>query len=903
MKTKFLLSTMALAALMSGCSNDMWNDNAANVSDLENRRVAGKVEFSIENGTSTRMEETESGAINFSADDKISAALMDEFKGQYPVTSFVNYMQTNYPFVQEGNSWVTEGVLLEGNYFFSYPFNACVQNRGALTNTVPVDQYAYDRTTGKVSTMQSYVDNQFYLGYAYINADGNCVECNEVPTIKENIKLEKVHAYPVFRFINQTGAPEDKPLKVYKISLRKKDASMFYNTVAVFPKTKKFNKNNALNDETGKYDLWETAVFNPNMPGNDINSVNVMPFDCGKVNSTTLEYNLHFPENGYEIKNWTSFEACMVVPAGVYGEMEVVLYTNEGVGTYPVFMPATGEDYQVQSGMYKLSPYKKSLTTIRFDITSLSTNKTDFTVQTTENLIEYLKYIEPAGNSVKLNITTVGSKVELNQEVYEILKNKNLKINLNGAIVIPAGVPEDAIDRINFYAAGSSVINNGTQKVTNVPAVDRGLTEASNVTIVNNGNLTLEANMPNSWIMNNATLTVVDSDIFRLYNGEDARATVTEKLTTIDLFNAGQLTINKDAAVNVLHSFSNAGMITNNGALNIWPMNVSGFEFEYSDSDIEVNDGKYQVYYYVYNALVAADAQASNAGVIENNGVIDSKGVIADKVVTESYTAGGLVNVEFTSQTQNGAVSSLINLGSGVIKNNANGRITNMSNFALLVPDRTSYTSLVMLANLPTLYVDLYDVFKAYLQNDFIGQNGYTVNGFIDMSLNDGADVDAQAVIRDNITKEDIKPFDGHNQIIYVKRTGKVDISINTPKYINTLWLENVSGEAQGDISGYTLWLDGNNSILVKSGKTLKLGFTAIEGTTRFYGEGTTVLTDNVIVAKGSTLTVDNKWTSDTAVEIYAKGAKVNEGGKIGDNITIDYTSLADYVGPWVILK
>lgn len=899
MKTKLLLSTMALAALMSGCSNDEWNENAANVSGLENRRVAGKVEFSIADGTSTRMEETESGAIIFSADDKISAALMDEFKGQYPVTNFVNYMQTNYPFVQESNSWVSEGVLLEGNYFFSYPFNACVQNRGALTNTVPVDQYAYDRTTGEVSTMQAYVDNQFYLGYSYIAADGNCVDCNGVPTLKSNVKLEKVHAYPVFRFVNQTGAPEDKPLKVYKISLRKKDASMFYNTVAVFPKTKKFNAEEAVDEETGKYDLWETAVFNANMPGNDINTVNVLPFDCSTVNSTTLEYNLHFPEGGYEIENWTSFEACMVVPAGIYGEMEVVLYTNEGVGTYPVFMPATGEDYQVQSGMYKLSPYRKSLTTIRFDITSLSTNQTDFTVQSTENLIEYLKYIEPVGNSVKLNITTVGTKVELNQEVYDILKNKNLKINLNGTIVIPAGVPADAIDRINFYAAGSSVINNGTQVVTEMPAVDRGSSEASNVTIVNNGELTLKANMPNSWIMNNATLTVVDSDVFRLYNGENARATVTEELTAIDLFNGGQLTINKDATVNVLHSFSNAGMVTNNGTLNIWPMKVSGYEFGFIKTLPIDFWTKYQ---YIYNALVVADAQASNAGVIDNNGVIDSNGLISDKTTIDVYTDFWPTLI-FEQQTQVGAVSSLINMGSGVINNNANGRMTNLSNFALLVPDKTSYTSLVLLEELPYVYIELYDVFKAYLQADFISNGDYTKYGFIDMSKNDGVDVDMQAVIRDNITKEDIDPFAGHNQIIYVKRTGKVNIAINTPKYINTLWLENVSGNADGDISKYTLWLDGNNSILVKSGKTLKLGFTAIEGTTRFYGEGETVLTNDVVVAKGSTLTIDNTWSATQPVEIFAQGAKVNEGGKIGDNITIDYTTLADYVGPWVIIR
>lgn len=574
MKTKHLFSTMVIAAALAGCSNEEWSDN--NVpSDLGNRRAAGKVEFTLPDA-STRMEENENGAIVFSADDHIAATLMDEFKGVYPVTDFVNYIQTNYPFsTEDGHKWTSQGVLLEGNYFFSYPFNACLQTRGAVTNTVPVNQLAYDKENGKFSTMQSYVDNQFYLGYSYISADGTCTDCNEIPALQSTVKLEKIHAYPVFRFINQTGAPTDKPLKIYKLSLRKKDHSMFYNTVAVFPKTKNFNPEKAENEQ-GKYDLWQTAVFNPNMPGNDINSLAVAPFDCSVVNSQTLEYNLLFPEGGYELANWTSFEAAMVVPAGVYGEMEVVLYTNEGVGTYPVFMPQTGEDYQVQSGMYKLTPNKKSVTTVRFDITSLKTNQTDFIVQSTENLLEYLKYyhLDPdgvSGNAVKLNITTVGDKVELSKDVYEELKNQNLKINLNGIITIPADVPADAIDRINFFAAGATVINNGTQVIKEIPASDKFIKD-SNVKFVNNGTLTLEANLPHSFIENYGKLIVKDADVFALLNMPKGTVTVNEELTAISFRNYGEATINANAKVNTLEEFANAGLLTNNGTLNTWPM-------------------------------------------------------------------------------------------------------------------------------------------------------------------------------------------------------------------------------------------------------------------------------------------------------------------------------------------
>lgn len=910
MKTKHLFSTMVIAAALAGCSSDEWSDNNA-PSSLDNRRAAGKVEFTLPDA-STRMEENENGAIVFSADDHIAATLMDEFKGAYPVTDFVNYIQTNYPFESEdGKKWTSTGVLLEGNYFFSYPFNACLQSRGAVTNTVPVNQLAYDKKTGKVSTMQAYVDNQFYLGYSYINADAECTDCNEIPALKSTVKLEKIHAYPVFRFINQTGAPADKPLKVYKLSLRKKDHSMFYNTVAVFPKTKNFNPEAAENEQ-GKYDLWKTAVFNPNMPGNEINSLTVSPFDCSVVDSKTLEYNLIFPEGGYELANWTSFEASMIVPAGIYGEMEVVLYTNEGVGTYPVFMPQTGEDYQVQSGTYKLTPNKKSVTTVRFDITSLKTNQTDFIVQSTENLLEYLKYyhLDPdgvSGNAVKLNITTVGDKVELSQEVYNELKNQNLKINLNGIITIPAGVPADAIDRINFFAAGAKVINNGTQVIKEIPASDKNIKD-SNVQIVNNGTLTLEANLPHSFIENHGNLIVENSDVFALLNMPEAKLTVNEELNVINLRNYGEATINAGATVNVLEFFANAGLLTNNGTLNTWPMRLvnklSIYDAWIYDWSEVVWDGEEKIQIYVgYDwLLMKSDMVASNIGKIENNGVIDCNGLVNVDLYETNF--GTVVEEDGKFQwiydrdvVTVASVSSLVNFGT--IDNNVDGRITNMSNCGMLVPDVKSYTSLVLI-ELPNEFTDAIEAVKAELVGVYTLYN----YGLIDMSKNDGKNIDDQAVIKDNITKKDIEPFADHGQIIYVKRD-KVNFNVTTPKYINTLWLENATGTVSADtnIADYTLWLSGKNNITVANGKTLTLGFTSIAAeATRFLGTGTTKLTQDVKVNEGVKLTVDNTWSATKKVTIWAEGATVVEGGNIDEtNISIDKESLADFVGPWVI--
>lgn len=913
MKTKLLFSSMALATIFVGCSDEQFSNITNNTTDLNNRRVAGQVTVDF-NSTSSRIGQNENGQIVLSDNDVVGASLMDEFTGTYPVTNLVNYIQTNYPFTKVDDVWKSTGVLLEGNYFFTYPFNACVQDRGALTNTVPVDQLAYDENNN-FNAWQSYFDNQFYAGYKYIHADDDCVDCEDVPALNVNVKLEKVHAYPVFKFTNQTGAPLDQPLKVYKLSLRKQDHSMFYNTVAVFPKAKQFvsdpTGDNA--NEYGKYNLWKTAIYNPNN-GDNVDATT--PFGSDVVNSRTLEYNVLFPEGGYQVQNWADFEVTMVVPAGLYGPMEVVLYTNEGVGTYPVFGPENGEDYQVQSGVYKLSPERKSETSIRIDINSLKTNKTNFTVQSTENFVEYLEYIKNAGNSLQVIVNTVGDKVELSQEVYDILKNKNIKLRLNGILNIPAGVPADAIDRINFYDNGAVLVNKGVQTITESPVKDKFSLAESNVKVINFGDLTVKADMPNSLITNYGTMNVENATILNVVNASDetmhGSLTVNDQLNVLYLLNMSDMTIAEGATVNVYSSFSNVGTLTNNGKLNIWPGRiVDEVLFDKLLFDVDVNiDNLYNIIVNkkFYSAFIQSDASATNAGVINNNGIIDSKGFISVGEYTQITDIFNITEVnDYTDHYA--SVTSLVNMGMGQINNNEGGRITNLSNFAYLTPYKKSYTSMAIMSELPSLIINYYDAIKYYLQQDFVANMMYNQYGFIDMSKNDGVKVSDQAQIVDNTQKIDIDKLTSHNQYIYVLRN-KVDFNVSisetdksAPKYINTIWLLDAEGEVSGDtnISAYNLWLSGSNTITVLAGKTLTLGITSIDGITEFRGAGTTHLTNYVSVNNGSTLKMDNTWTADSIVNIYANGANILEGGKVSDNIMIDYNSLNDYVGPWII--
>lgn len=919
---------MTMAVALAGCSNEEWNDNSQKASDLNGRRAVGEVVLSFSDAA-TRMEQNEAGNIVFSDNDLISASLMDEFNGTYPITSLVNYIQTNYPFSKdENNQWKSTGVLLEGNYFFAYPFDGCLQTRGALTNTVPVNQYAYDEN-GQFNAWQPYIDNQFYVGYKYLHADEACEDCNEVGVLNANVKLEKVHAYPFFTFTNQTGSPLEQPLTIYKLSLRKADQSMFYNTVAVSPKAKGFKADptGELADENGKYSLWQTAVYNLNL--GDKGYINPFGFDV--INSSTLEYNVIFPEGGYEVKNWDSFEVGMVVPAGLYGPMEVVLYTNEGVGVYPVFGPENGEDYQVQSGVYKLSPDRKSNTAIRIDINSLKTNKTNFTVQSTENFVEYLKYVTNAGNSLQLIVKTIGDKVELSQEVYDILKNKNLKLRLNGTLIIPEGVPSDAIDRINFFDAYSKLIIKGDQVVEKMPASDKYILD-SNVMFENEGTLTLKTDVPHSTIINKGQLIIEDADVFTLINTYDGNVVVNKELSAINLINMGEMTINTGAKVNSLESFANLGTLSNNGELETWPMNVvnekiqHAYKAQYRSYEVTIKhenpvNCKYPLLHIfsghtdecyittkteeinipkLFETFILSDAKVANLGTINNNGIINCNG----KVITlDNFAYVPVLEDEVqVGEFTLARVTSMLNIGAGVIYNNKDGRITNLSNFAYLNPAPTSYTYLVTVTaediNIYNANIAQIEFVKSYVQ-DY-----RTESGIINMTDNDGKD--DPAVIRDNVTLQDISNVN-HNQIIFVLRE-KADFSA-PHKYVNTIWLNNAVGTmspATADMTKYTMVFSGKNTVKIADESTiateLTLGEAIFAGDTRFWGEGTTELTDNIHVNKDVTLTTDNVWDATSAVSIFARGAKVIIGGQFNTSkINVDYESLSDYVGPWIV--
>lgn len=186
-----MLMTTALLSLLAACTNDEFisNEQGAQSGDAALRPTVDVTLNMVGDGADTRFGFTKEEGYKWETGDKIGALLMDEVRGfqgpdggnAKPVRPFenleewaqkpwteryrlVDYVGTDYPFErQEDGTWKTNSKILEGNYFFTFPFADYMGNREAIHSVGEQKQNGRDWET-------AYGENQFFIGYARIHA-------------------------------------------------------------------------------------------------------------------------------------------------------------------------------------------------------------------------------------------------------------------------------------------------------------------------------------------------------------------------------------------------------------------------------------------------------------------------------------------------------------------------------------------------------------------------------------------------------------------------------------------------------------------------------------------------------------------------------------------------------------
>lgn len=146
MRTKHILTALALPALFAACTADEFETANQNAGLQEERAKVAENFTLLTSGIQTRYA-VEGGAgisFNFEKGDQIGAAIIDEYNpnAEKPEDFIViPSLAGNNPFeFQGGEEWTSNTQLGIGHYLFMYPYNSANNNRAAVAYELPVIQ-------------------------------------------------------------------------------------------------------------------------------------------------------------------------------------------------------------------------------------------------------------------------------------------------------------------------------------------------------------------------------------------------------------------------------------------------------------------------------------------------------------------------------------------------------------------------------------------------------------------------------------------------------------------------------------------------------------------------------------------------------------------------------------------
>lgn len=635
MKTKTLVSAMALPLLLAACSQEEFVSQSNN-QGLDGRKVVGNVTFNVEM-PETRMV-VEGAKYKWVGGDQFGACLMDEFTdngfnwgetGWWSQFEVRDYIQTNYPFTRgegENASWSSEAVMQEGNYFFYFPYNSNLGGkRTPIRLEVPTEQ------TIDVNNPYGVLSKQLFVAYSPVYAEeGKTKE-------SVDIRMEPLLAFPGFGLKNVgTGS-----LNITRIAFVAEGG--FSKVMEVVPATGADGSTmfdggayiNATNDE--KRSALKAIV---------------RPDDEEKAE----KINLSFGENGYQLGSQSTVNALMLIPEGKYEDPKLYIYSDYGLaiadlsephrdgGSTPGATTNITNDRALTEIVYNDGAY----VSITFDNTSFA-QPDEMVVSSTEDLEDLLEWSE---NNTDASLTYTakvqGDNVQISKKVCDMLAANpklNLVVTSNDkdapvTITIPAEAAANTLDRITFNnvkvvnkAALSvsedfgydSTEKEGIIALTNekgasitLNGVSYGLTQTD---VLNKGTLTLNAE---SQTMNVEAGNYPNSSECAFENAAGATMVIASDVNVNagGLINNGQLTINSGVEV--------AARIVNNATATL---NLNGtWNTKFSAG---VNEG---------TITVAAGAELNVA--TENSQKYTNKGTVNNSGAVYNLTNNGLVKQE-----------------------------------------------------------------------------------------------------------------------------------------------------------------------------------------------------------------------------------------------------------------
>lgn len=205
MKTKFLFYSLAVAAAMASCTQEVIDAPVNEAQDLSIRPTLGEVVLAEGEGLASRLAVGTGARPEFATGDKMGAAIMDAPK--YPSTPYnesnpaanydiVEYYSSNAGFLKDGDAWYmnSDQPLVEGNYLFYAPYNENLVLRTPFEVRVPQRQ---DISAEKSALNAYYADknNVVVIGHKFLASENGKAQ-------RPSVEYYDVMSYPKFTITN-----------------------------------------------------------------------------------------------------------------------------------------------------------------------------------------------------------------------------------------------------------------------------------------------------------------------------------------------------------------------------------------------------------------------------------------------------------------------------------------------------------------------------------------------------------------------------------------------------------------------------------------------------------------------------------------------------------------------------
>ena len=655
MRTKHILTALALPAVFAACTADEFDSVNINNGDATQARPTVGENFTLNTSNADTRYAAEEGAsgirLNFTESDQLGAAIIDNYNPdvESPYEFDVIYsLAGNNPFeFQGGDQWTSSTTLGIGHYLFKFPYNPADNNRAAATFELPTVQKLYTNENGELDLT------------AAIEADNMAVAATVLTEGQRNadVSLKNLFTYPKVQINFDNG---EKVNTVSQVVLEYKDeitvkggfnhkvvANLFDDAPqGLIGKDYWDEETQSINwdeVETSDFLLAESgkeAKFNP-YPENERKSKYIV-VKFPKNTQVKLDSNTKnkYVEARFMLPSVEDFNEYNV-NVGEEEKLTMYVYTDNGVYEAP-FKPksfifkGTTTDETINGALGRGKGY------------NLTLNKAFLTKSNEQNIVTTVEdwngLVEAYGsskNSVPVAIVGDEFAFDSNTKFPSVSTFKvGTDVNVKGNV---------EIRNVNLGTNTINVLEGATLTVNNTLVAEK---------IVNEGTVNVIAKADKDKNAYNGVQTIDNEATLNVAAGADAKFVLhNEKGAKVAVAEGGKMSV----------AGYNNGTIDVNGIM--WTVNeVMGFE----NKEIEERD---EVILNTPTIKIYKDAQVvANAGKLANNGLVVNEGEF-----TCQSNAGTIVNNK-ELQSKEDAVSYITENNGKVVVEVANPTTLTINN-------------------------------------------------------------------------------------------------------------------------------------------------------------------------------------------------------------------------------